>query len=452
MDPRISRLLEAAEDLAGGRLDAALPEGGDDEVSRLSRALGQLRGALRQTEGVQRALLEVTARINSGLLLDEVLDHVYGSFRSIIPYDRIGFATVDKGGRTVTSLWDRSEAKLIKLGKGYTAPLEGSSLQRLLVTGHPRILNDLPAYLAQHPGSEATRLIVEEGMRSSLTCPLVTKHKQVGFLFFSSMTAHTYARAHVESFQQIAGQIAVTVEKGRLMQELVAANDLKNRLLGMASHDLRHPLTVISGYIGLLGAGALGPLTASQGKVLKIVEANAKGMVRLIEDLLDVSAIEAGQLDLQPTQVDLLSCLSACLASNVLLADAKGMRLELDPGVPAGKVRLDAKRIEQVLGNLISNAVKFSHPGTTVRVGAREGPGELVIYVSDEGQGIPQEELPKVFTDFGRTSVRPTGDERSTGLGLAIVKRIVEAHGGRVWVEATEVGEGSTFAFALPLG
>jgi signal transduction histidine kinase len=450
LDPRITLLREAAEALAGGRFGVAIPVEGHDELARLARALASLGSELEQTSGVQRALLQVTARINSGLVLDEMLEHIYSSFRSLIPYDRIGFALLEDGGATVTSFWDRSEAPHIKLGKGYSAALSGSSLERLLATGQPRILNDLPDYLAKHPHSHSTRLIVEEGMRSSLTCPLLTQDKAVGFLFFSSMSPHTYARVHVEIFQQIAGQMAVTVEKGRMMQELLSLNELKNRFLGMASHDLRHPLTVINGYLGLLHAGAMGPVNEAQARVLDTMQANAKGMVQLLEDLLDVSAIESGQLDLQPAPVELEPYLQTCVESNALLASAKNMRLELDGGAPGCVVTMDGKRIGQVLVNLISNAVKFSLPGTTVRVGARAATDEVHVYVADEGQGIPAEELSKVFTDFGRTSVRPTGDERSTGLGLAIVKRIVEAHGGRVWVE-TKVGEGSEFAFALPL-
>lgn len=450
LDPRISILREAAEALAGGRFGAALPVEGHDEVARLARALAKLGAELEHTSGVERALLEVTARINSGLVLDEVLEHVYSSFRTLIPYDRIGFALIEEGGGAVTSFWDRSEAADVKLVKGYSAPLAGSSLERLLSSGQPRILNDLPDYLARHPHSVSTRLIVDEGMRSSLTCPLVTKDKAVGFLFFSSMTPHTYEKVHVEIFQQIAGQLAVAAEKGRMMQELLSLNELKNRFLGMASHDLRHPLTVINGYVGLLHAGALGPVNEAQSQVLSTMQGNAKAMVQLLEDLLDVSAIESGQLDLEPTQVELEPYLAACVAANGLLASAKGMRLLLDAGAPRRRVRMDSKRIDQVLVNLISNAVKFSHPGTTVRVGAREASDEVHVYVVDQGQGIPEEELSKVFTDFGRTSVRPTGDERSTGLGLAIVKRIIEAHGGRVWVQ-TKVGEGSEFAFALPL-
>jgi signal transduction histidine kinase len=426
-----------------------VPSSDADPLGRLAGSLEKLGAKLKQSARIERALLEVTARINSGLLVNEVLEQVYSSFRTLIPYDRIGLALIEDGGGTLTARWARSEAVAIELRVGYSAPLAGSSLQRLLEHGRPRMLNDLATYLQQNPNSESTRLIVREGMGSSLTCPLIAAGKPVGVLFFSSMKPHTYDRVHVETFQQLAGQLAVTVEKGRLYQELLQLNQLRSHFLEMASHDLRHPLTVINGYLGLLRAGALGPVTEAQQEVLTTVQASAHGMVQLIEDLLDVSAIESGKLALQPEEVEIAPYLEGCIEANLLLAKTKQLTVSLEGALPAGTLRLDAARIGQVFANLISNAVKFSHPGTRVRVGARALPGEVEFYVADEGQGIPETELPKIFTDFGRTSVRPTGNERSTGLGLSIVKRIVEAHRGRVWL-TTRVGVGSTFFFALP--
>jgi diguanylate cyclase (GGDEF)-like protein len=181
---------------------------------------------LRQREE-SRLLMSVVERVNSGLLLPEICDHVYDSFSELLPYDRIGLALVDPGGKTVTARWARSRSSMIRLPVGYSAPLEGSSLLRILETGEPRILNDLEAYLREHD-SESTRLVVQEGIRSSLTCPLIVEGRPIGFLFFSSTEPGTYADAHVEIYRQIASHISVTVEKGRLLQALL---ETKSRLV-----------------------------------------------------------------------------------------------------------------------------------------------------------------------------------------------------------------------------
>ena len=136
--------------------------------------------------------------------------------------------------------------------------------------------------------------------------------------------------------------------------------------------------------------------------------------------------------------------------SNQLLAKTKSIDLKLTLKEPMPSVSFDAERISQVVTNLVSNAIKYSHPETTVTLSATTSGSRLQISVTDQGQGIPEDELPNLFKDFGRTSVKPTGGERSIGLGLAIVRRLVEAHGGRVWVRS-EVGQGSTFCFSLPI-
>ena len=220
-DDRISLYRQAAEALRKGQFDIEIPIGVSDEVSELGVALRELAKTLKAQSEQSAMLARITQRINEGLLIDEVLDHVYENFFSLIPYDRIGLALLDEGQAVVRAHWARSEAAEIKLPLGYSAGLAGSSLESIIRTGRPRILNDLPNYLENHPDSDSTRRIVEEGMRSSLTCPLVVKRQPVGFLFFSSMKTNTYLEAHQELFLQIADQLALTLEKGRIYQELL---------------------------------------------------------------------------------------------------------------------------------------------------------------------------------------------------------------------------------------
>ena len=150
-----------------------------------------------------------------------MLDQVYESFFSLIPYDRIGFALLEKDRNVVRAHWARSEAAEIELPIGYSAGLAGSSLEQVVTTRRPRILGDLEAYLREHPQSDSTRKIVAEGMRSSLTCPLLIKGQPVGFLFFSSMEPHAYSEEHQDLFLQIADQLALTLERSRLYGELL---------------------------------------------------------------------------------------------------------------------------------------------------------------------------------------------------------------------------------------
>jgi signal transduction histidine kinase len=449
IDPRIIKYRDIAAAMKKGMFDVEIPAGSEDEIGQLGQALLELGHALKKQFDQFHMLCKITAQINAGLTLDEILNQIFESFKSLIPYDRIGFSLLEENGRVVRTQWVRSKTAAATITPGYTARMQGSNLQRIVETGQPRIINDLTAYLQEHPESESTRLIVGEGMRSSLTFPLVGMHHPIGFIFFNSMQLNTYQNSHVELFLQIAGQLSMIVEKSRLYDQLIELNQMKNRFLGIAAHDLRSPIAIIMNYVEYLLEGHPGKIKEKQDDILKKMYKVSEKMLNLVNELLDVNAIEAGRLELIMRPIDLTTYLKECYEENLLLSKAKSIELALDlePGLPV--IVMDPDRIDQVMNNLINNAIKFSYSNTTITLRARAQDQDVVISVQDQGQGIPAQEVDNLFTDFGKTSVRPTAGEKSTGLGLAIVKRIVELHGGRIWVES-KVGVGSVFTFTLP--
>ena len=449
-DPRITEYRKAIIAMSRGRFEVNVPIGEDDDIGKLGRTLNELKTTMSRKFAEMETLAKITAEINAGLLLDTVLDHVFDSFHSLLPYNRIGFSLLEEEGRVVRARWARSESTNPQIKVGYEAPLQGSSLEEIVHSGKPRIINDLVVYLKEHPSSEPTRMIVDEGVRSSLTCPLIAMGKPIGFIFFSSMEPNTYKDVHVDLFQQLAGQLAIIVEKSRLYQELVELNNLKNNFLGIAAHDLRNPISIIKGYLSLFLFGSLGTVTAQQRSYMENMNRACENMISLINNLLDVSAIEAGHLDLKLREVDLSEYLAQCHEANRILAETKSIRLELEILEQLPRIVMDPDRIDQVMNNLITNAIKFSYPKSTIFLRARTLEEGVEIAVEDQGQGIPSEEISKLFQDFSRTSVQSTAGEKSTGLGLAIVKRMVQAHGGRIWVES-QVGKGSSFKFVLPI-
>lgn len=446
-DGRIAVLLDAVRALGRGERAVPVEVPGSDDVAELGRALAQAARVMEERYEELRRLAAVTEVVNSGMVLDEVLDRVYDSFRTLLPYDRIGFSLIDDGGRTLTARWARSEAPELHIARGYSAELAGSSLAPLLTTLEPRIIDDLEVYLAQHPDSESTQRIVAEGMRSSLTVPLVALGRPVGFMFFTSMARHTYTRAHAEVFRQVAGQLAVCVEKGRLYQQLVELNEMKGRFLGMAAHDLRNPIAVVRGYVDLFRDDAL-PAEQRRG-VLDVMDRACGEMLALISDLLDFAAIEEGRLVLDALPIQVGAWLAQSLSGMRLLAARKGIAVEVSVAADVGSAVVDPRRLDQVLANLFSNALKFSPAGTTVTVRVARNRGDLVLEVRDQGAGIGPEDLGKLFTRFGKAAARPTAGEASTGLGLAITKAIVQAHGGDVSVQS-QPGVGSCFTVRIP--
>ncbi|HEY6951838.1 MAG TPA: GAF domain-containing sensor histidine kinase [Bacteroidota bacterium] len=433
-----------------GQFAVQVPTTGNDDIARLGNALKDLAQTLESRFAEFRTLSTITERVNAGLLLDDVLNYVFETFRPTIPYNRIGFSLLEDNASVVRARWARSDAPRMEITAGYSAKLAGSSLETIIATQQPRILNDLVQYLKDHPNSDSTRKIVNEGMRSSLTCPLITSGKPVGFMFFTSMEPNTYHHAHTDIFVQIAGQLSTIVEKGRLYQRLVELNDLKNKFLGMAAHDLRNPLSAISGLTGLIAEGDVSNLTPDQLEIFRAIQEAAETMLALVNDLLDVSSIESGQVALNLQFHGIADVLRACKNSNRIAAKSKSIEIKLELQESLPDVMVDPERIKQIVNNLLNNALKYSHSSTVVTIKAQVVQNELLISVIDQGQGIPKGETEKLFRDFSRTSVRPTAGEKSTGLGLAIARRMVEAHGGKIWVDST-VGLGSTFTFSLPI-
>lgn len=229
--------------------------------------------------------------------------------------------------------------------------------------------------------------------------------------------------------------------------ELIRLDEIKNQFLGMAAHDLRNPLIRIK-----TGAEMLMDDTFSaeqRSDLLRIIHSAAELMLALISDLLDVNRIESGRLELHKQSVDCRSFLEEIREAHTLTAQRKHIALNLEVDEQLGSVDFDQKRMQQVLENLLSNAIKFSESGTTVTITAHVRDKWLEISVRDQGVGISQAEIPKLFGAFQQLSSRATAGEKGTGLGLLIAKKIVELHGGSIRLSSEE-GVGSEFTVAIP--
>jgi signal transduction histidine kinase len=230
---------------------------------------------------------------------------------------------------------------------------------------------------------------------------------------------------------------------------LQRVNEQKNEFLGMAAHDLRNPLGAIQTYSELLLQNAGNPLTEEHRKIIDRIKFLSASMLHLVGDLLDISAIEAGELKLDLQETDLNSLVEDTVTMNGLLAQRKRVALVFENGGPPPLLQVDPGKIRQVLDNLITNAIKFSREETTVTVQVYQDNGTAVIAVRDQGPGIPVHEREKLFQPFCRAIAGGAAREQGTGLGLAIVRKIIEAHRGRVWLDS-DLGKGSAFYVSLP--
>jgi len=231
--------------------------------------------------------------------------------------------------------------------------------------------------------------------------------------------------------------------------ELKKVNDLKDQFLGIAAHDLRNPVGLIQTFSEFLFDQLHDKISTGQLKMLNAIKLSSEFIVHLLEELLDISVIESGKLTINYEKVNLVELIKQNVELNNNLASKKNILINFDCYEIIPVVQIDKIKIEQVLNNLISNAIKYSFPVTQIKVSIRSSQDNIVVAITDQGQGIPENEIENIFKPFVKTSVKSTANERSTGLGLAIVWNIIKGHKGNIWVES-KVGKGSTFYFSIP--
>ena len=238
-------------------------------------------------------------------------------------------------------------------------------------------------------------------------------------------------------------------ELGRLYQQLEAASRHKSEFLANMSHELRTPLNAIIGFSEVLLERMFGELNPKQEEYLQDIMTSGRHLLSLINDILDLSKVEAGRMELEPSAFDLPAALEGCLTLVRERATRHGITLGLTVDERLGQIVADERKVRQVVLNLLSNAVKFTPEGGRVAVGAARADGSVEVSVSDTGIGIAQDEQEAIFEEFRQAGSDYTRKREGTGLGLALSRKFVELHGGRIWVKS-EVGKGSTFTFTLP--
>ncbi len=250
-------------------------------------------------------------------------------------------------------------------------------------------------------------------------------------------------RTHLHS-QMLAEQ------QKSLVEQLSKADAAKNRFLGMAAHDLRNPLASIRGLAEFLRDGVVGELTPDQLDLINTIHTASQSMLQLVNELLDVATIESGELKISPEPQNISDLIEKCVYLANIDAAKKNTRVVFTPPAIRPQPSIDGAKIRQVVDNLISNAAKYSPPGSTITIELHADDQSCSFGVQDQGPGIPENERDKLFKDFGRLSVKPTAGEKSTGLGLAICRKIVEAHRGTIVAENL-AGRGCEFRVTLPL-
>jgi signal transduction histidine kinase len=289
-----------------------------------------------------------------------------------------------------------------------------------------------------------------------MAVPLVREDHLLGGLTVLRKATGAFTPEVVELLQTFATQSSLAIQNARLFLEiedksrqLEAASQHKSEFLANMSHELRTPLNAIIGFSEVLADAMFGEVNEKQAEYLGDIQESGRHLLSLINDILDLSKIEAGRMELEPADFDLPGAIDNALTLVRERAGRRGIALGREIDERVGMIRGDERKVKQVVLNLLSNALKFTPEGGRIDVRATVSEGTAEVSVADTGVGIAPEDQEAVFEEFRQVG---TADKKveGTGLGLALSRKFIELHGGRIWVKS-EVGTGSTFTFTLPV-
>ena len=451
----------------------------------------------KRAEETLQALYRANLHIQEPFELTKRLERLIHVAQTVLELDRVNILLADPDGKWLQAAASSGIAEPLENIRLPIGP-EGGAIAKAFLTQQAVVWDGsgpVPEEMRLKPPYDRI-----EALRSRIFAdvPLIAQGRPIGVLGVDrKYSRRPLEPATVELLQLFAGQAALAIENARLYEEqrlsaqhlestvetrtrelqeamrrVEQASRFKSEFLATMSHELRTPLNAIIGFSELLRDQQFGPLNDKQTRYVQNVWTSGKYLLQLINDILDLSKVEAGKLEIHPESLDLGEALHAALNQLRPLAEPKGLHMDLRMADGLALLTADPVRFNQILYNLLSNAVKFTPPGGKITLSARVqratsnvqsskshdvGPWTsdeqtfVEISVEDTGIGIKAEDLPRLFQEFTQLDASLSRQHQGTGLGLALTKKLVELHGGRIWAESRGEGQGTTFTFTLPL-
>jgi signal transduction histidine kinase len=423
---------------------------------RLFKELEVSSSGLNRSVGELKALGEVGQAVSSTLDLPTVLSTI---LRHAVRLSQTSGGVIYEYNEASEELDLRASYRMEKeLVEAYrVAPLRigQGATGRSAATRAPVQVIDL--LIEPEPGAmRICPILARLGYQSLLAVPLLLEQKIMGALAIYHRETGSFAPEVVNLLQSFATQSALAIQNVRLFREIEdksrqieAANRHKSEFLANMSHELRTPLNAIIGFSEVLQERMFGELNEKQAEYTDDILSSGRHMLSLINEILDLSKVEAGRMELELAKFDLPLAMDNARTFVRERAAKRGIALEVSIDERLGDFVGDERKIKQILLNLLSNAVKFTPEGGRMGINAKQTDGAVEISVSDTGIGIAPEDQAKIFEEFRQVGSDDAYKKEGTGLGLTLAKKFVELHGGRIWVES-EIGKGSTFSFTLP--
>jgi signal transduction histidine kinase len=460
----IQLLQQGAEQIGKGNLDVTLSIRTDDEIEQLAGAFNEMTAKLRESYSTleQRvkertsqlsALNMIAATTNRSLELQDTVENALEKMLEVMEFESgaIWLWTADEDRLTLQA----SRGIPPEIIKRYKEVAAGEmAIGEVAGSGRRMIIEDTSR------GLPAEGLIAKEGCAAWVAIPLVSKGRVLGVFSGACQGPKQFSQQHLGLLESMCSQLSVAIENALLysraramVEQLREAERFKESFFSNVSHELRTPLTSILGYSEALLAKMAGELTANQREAVTSIHNSGALLLEIVSNLLDLTKIRAGKMELHFGEFSMRHLITTCVKAVDPLAAQKGLVLRHAMGPEPFMVQADQIKIKQILLNLLSNAVKFSPPGGRIEIEVRHsvigGRPAIEVSVVDQGIGIREEDLGRIFDEFTQVDSSFTREFGGTGLGLAIVKQFVEMHGGTVAV-TSRIGHGCRFTFVIP--
>jgi signal transduction histidine kinase/HAMP domain-containing protein len=447
----VSGLVEAAESIGQGRSVDVSVVSKHDEIGRLAAAIDRMgRRVERRVETLRRlhALLRTSYRVTD---LQEILARASEAIAAFTRAERVWFFLHDPNTNRLAAAWPGWNISQ-ELASQLVISVDSPSISSMVFkSGDTYASNDL-----EHDPYVNRKLRALLAADNTILCPLKTEEKTLGVVVATNRPGG-FGHEEVDALTSFADAASLLIHNARLyemlsgtVEELRRASRLKDHFLQNVNHELRTPLTAIVGWTDLLEEDEnVDDETLRRG--LRQVRQSARVLLALIDDLLDLARLERGALALELRSVSLADVITRSVDTVRLMAKARGVVLIAAPLPDAMvPVRADALRLQQILWNLLANAIKFTPKHGRVIIRVDREPESYILSVEDDGIGIPESELPHIFERFRQVDGSATRRHAGLGIGLALARSLVELHGGKIWAESV-AGHGSRFAFSLPI-
>jgi signal transduction histidine kinase len=471
----IRRLADAADQIAAGQRDIVVNVGTKDEVGRLAHSFNDMAAALKWNEAaLQRKITEMTAlyeigqEISAQVSLEPTLDLIVKRARSLLKSDTSILALHEDQGDEFVVRAQTGDASALLAG---TRIRQGEGLGgRVVASGQPMLVGD---YIGEYADSPFLQIIKQTAIKSVVAVPLNSEDEVIGVLYVMSAAAHKFQDEDVELLSALATQATISITNAKLYQQvrqhaeqlearigertqqlrqlnqqLELASRHKSEFLANMSHELRTPMNAIIGFTKLVMRRSKEQLPQKQYENLQKSLSSAEHLLNLINQILDLSKIEAGRLEVYPGRFRLEAVIEECIRTVEPMIKPDNVELSSNAADGLPELYSDRDKLKQIVLNLLSNAVKFTERGQ-IRLVAKAEKEWVAIDVSDTGPGIPRDKFNFIFEEFRQADGGATRQHGGTGLGLSISRHLAHLLGGDIFVDSV-VGQGSTFTIRVP--